>query len=45
MQLFDDGIAQPVLVGNENIIKKEIQRIGYDLAEFTIKDPNTLPEM
>lgn len=39
--VFNDGIAQPVLVGNENIIKKEIQRIDYDLAEFTIKDPNT----
>jgi malate dehydrogenase (oxaloacetate-decarboxylating)(NADP+) len=39
--VFNDGIAQPVLVGNENIIKKEIDRIGYDLSEFAIKDPNS----
>lgn len=37
--VFDDGIAQPILIGNESVIKKEIQRIGYELSEFTIKDP------
>lgn len=31
-----DGIANPVLLGNEEIIKKEIQRIGFDLNEFEI---------
>lgn len=39
--VFNDGIAHPVLVGNENTIKKEIQRIGFELSEFTIKDPST----
>lgn len=39
--VYNDGIAQPILVGNENIIKSEIQRIGFDLSEFIIKDPST----
>ncbi|MDY0082623.1 MAG: phosphate acetyltransferase [Ignavibacteriaceae bacterium] len=34
-----DGIAKPVLLGNEKFIKKEIERIGYDVNEFKIIDP------
>ncbi len=34
-----DGIAIPVLLGNEKFIKKEIERIGYDVNEFKIIDP------
>ncbi|GIK23201.1 MAG: phosphate acetyltransferase [Ignavibacterium sp.] len=34
-----DGIAKPVLLGNEKFIKKEIERIGYDVNEFQIIDP------
>ncbi|BDQ02149.1 phosphate acetyltransferase [Ignavibacterium sp.] len=37
--VYNDGIAKPILLGNEKIIKQEIERIGYDLNEFTIIDP------
>jgi malate dehydrogenase (oxaloacetate-decarboxylating)(NADP+) len=33
-----EGIAKPILLGNENIIKKEIERIGFELNEFEIID-------
>ncbi len=36
-----DGIAKPVLLGNEKFIKKEIERIGYEVNEFQIIDPET----
>jgi len=36
-----DGIAKPVLLGNEKFIKKEIERIGYEVNEFVIIDPET----
>lgn len=36
-----DGIAKPVLLGNEKFIKKEIERIGYEVNEFLIIDPET----
>jgi malate dehydrogenase (oxaloacetate-decarboxylating)(NADP+) len=39
--VYNDGIALPILIGNEKIIKKEIERIGFDLSEFTIVDPET----
>jgi malate dehydrogenase (oxaloacetate-decarboxylating)(NADP+) len=39
--VYNDGIATPVLIGNEEVIKKEIQRIGYDLSEYIIHDPST----
>ena len=32
-------MAYPILLGNEKIIKKEIERIGYDEKEFQIIDP------
>lgn len=37
--VYTDQIAYPILLGNENIIKDEIAKIGYDLNEFTIIDP------
>jgi malate dehydrogenase (oxaloacetate-decarboxylating)(NADP+) len=37
--VYSDGIANPILLGNEKIIKSEIERIGYDLSEFKIIDP------
>ena len=39
--VYNDGIAFPILLGNEKIIKSEIERIGYDVNEFTIVDPET----
>lgn len=37
--VLQDGIAKPVLLGSQKIIKREIERIGYDLNEFQIIDP------
>lgn len=37
--VYNDGIAYPTLLGNEKVIKSEIERIGYDLEEFKILDP------
>ncbi len=34
--VYQEGIAKPVLLGNEKIIKKEIERIGFELDEFEI---------
>lgn len=39
--VFVDGIANPILIGNEIFIKSEIERIGFDSNEFTIVDSNT----
>ena len=36
--VYNDGIAFPVLLGDEKVIKKEIERIGFDLSEFEIID-------
>ena len=38
--VFNDGIAKPILIGDEKVIKGEIERIGFDISNFTIKDPN-----
>lgn len=42
--VYNDGIAIPVLLGNADIIKSEIERIGYDLKQFEIIDPVTSPK-
>ncbi|MEO8231556.1 MAG: phosphate acetyltransferase, partial [Ignavibacteriota bacterium] len=39
--VFNDGIAFPILLGNEKTIKKEIERIGFDEKDFQIVDPET----
>ncbi|MFZ2322790.1 MAG: phosphate acetyltransferase [Ignavibacteriaceae bacterium] len=36
--VYNDGIAFPVLLGDEKVIKREIERIGFDLSEFEIID-------
>lgn len=40
---FDEGIAQPILLGNKEIILELKQEIGFD-AEVTIIDPKTKEE-
>lgn len=37
--VYNDGIANPVLLGNEKIIREQIDKIGYDSNEFEIIDP------
>jgi malate dehydrogenase (oxaloacetate-decarboxylating)(NADP+) len=39
--VYSDGIAFPVLLGDENLIKQEIERIGFDVNEFEIINPNS----
>ncbi len=38
---YQDNIAYPILLGNKEIIKGEIKRLGYDEGEFEIVDPET----
>lgn len=37
--VFSDRVATPILIGNEKFIKSEIERIGFDVKDFTIMDP------
>ncbi|HEX7357747.1 MAG TPA: phosphate acetyltransferase [Ignavibacteriaceae bacterium] len=37
--VYSDGVATPILLGNEKTIKSEIERIGFDVNEFQIVDP------
>ena len=37
--VYSDSMAYPVLLGNETIIKDEIDRLGFDQSEFQIFDP------
>lgn len=39
--VYNDGVANPILLGNEKIIRSEIERIGFDAGEFKIIDPET----
>ncbi len=36
---FNDNICKPVLLGNKEIIKSNIENLGYDENEFIIIDP------
>lgn len=36
---YQENIAFPILLGNEKVIKEEVNRIGYDESEFEIIDP------
>ena len=38
---FNDNICKPVLLGNKEIIKSNIENLGYDEGEFTIIDPES----
>ena len=37
-QAYDEGIANPVLIGEADLIKKEAEAIGWDLTGITIHD-------
>ncbi|MBK9099228.1 MAG: NADP-dependent malic enzyme [bacterium] len=37
--VYNDNMAFPVLLGNEKIIKEEIEKLGFDQKEFQIFDP------
>jgi malate dehydrogenase (oxaloacetate-decarboxylating)(NADP+) len=39
--VHSDSMAYPILLGNEKIIKEEIDRLGYDHNEFRIFDPES----
>jgi malate dehydrogenase (oxaloacetate-decarboxylating)(NADP+) len=39
--LNNDNMAFPILLGNESIIKEEIEKLGYEQSEFQIFDPET----
>ncbi|MHB1863576.1 MAG: NADP-dependent malic enzyme [Gemmatimonadaceae bacterium] len=39
--LVDDGIAQPVLLGNRAVIEQTAQNMGVSLEDVTIEDPAT----
>jgi len=36
--VYSDGLAYPILLGNEKVIRQEIERIGFDVKEFQIID-------
>lgn len=38
---YDENIARPILLGNENVIKTRIEDLGFDIKRFTIIDPET----
>lgn len=42
--VYNDGIAFPILLGNSEVIKSEIERIGFDVKQFEIVDPNNSPK-
>jgi len=37
--VYNDNMAYPILLGNENVIKSEIDRLGFDQNEFQVVDP------
>jgi len=37
--VYNDNMAYPLLLGNEKIIKEEIDKLGFDQSEFQIFDP------
>jgi malate dehydrogenase (oxaloacetate-decarboxylating)(NADP+) len=39
--VHNDNMAFPVLLGNEKIIKEEIEKLGFDQKEFQIFDPES----
>lgn len=41
--LEDEGIASPILLGNEDEVRREIRRLGVDLGGITIVDPEKHP--
>lgn len=39
--VYEDNIAMPILLGNEQVIKTRIEDLGYDIKNFEIVDPET----
>jgi malate dehydrogenase (oxaloacetate-decarboxylating)(NADP+) len=39
--VFNENMAFPILLGNEKIIRSEIERLGYNQQQFEIHDPET----
>jgi malate dehydrogenase (oxaloacetate-decarboxylating)(NADP+) len=39
--VYDDGIGQPILLGDDAVIKEKIKNLGYDQEEFKIINPLT----
>jgi len=39
--VYNDNMAYPILLGNESVIKAEIDRLGFDQKEFQVVDPET----
>jgi malate dehydrogenase (oxaloacetate-decarboxylating)(NADP+) len=39
--VYNDNMAFPILLGNEKIIREEIEKLGYEQNEFQIFDPET----
>jgi malate dehydrogenase (oxaloacetate-decarboxylating)(NADP+) len=37
--VINEGIGQPILLGDKDVIKKTIEELGYDLADFLIVEP------
>lgn len=37
--VYDENIAQPILLGNEKVIATRIQDLGFDMKKFEIVDP------
>ncbi len=43
--LIDENIAQPILLGNREIIEREIAELQLDLPGVTIIEPSTSPDL
>jgi len=42
-QILDEGIAQPILLGEEKAIRRKLTGLGFDLSGATIVDPERSP--
>ncbi len=43
--VFEENIGQPILLGNEGVIKSKITELGYDTNNFEIRDPEHCPKI
>ncbi|GMV10973.1 MAG: malic enzyme [Gemmatimonadota bacterium] len=43
--LVDEGIAQPILLGNEETIRRKAQQDGIDISDIQIEDPARSPRL
>nr|MEE4269990.1 phosphate acyltransferase [Candidatus Krumholzibacteria bacterium] len=42
-QILDEGIAKPILLGNEEAIREKLSGLGFDLSGATLVDPARSP--